>query len=79
MTRWLVVAVLLIFAAWTANATLANWWAAGGPPNVNAQQSEPRGNIFAVVTLVLFSAAVATALLKRKRPPAQRDSPVPHS
>lgn len=54
-----------------ANATVAPWWAAGGPPNANAQQYETRGNIFAVVTLLLVAAAGATALLKRKGSSAQ--------
>jgi membrane protein DedA with SNARE-associated domain len=67
MKQWIVVATLLAISIWTANLTLYNWWAAGGPPTPNPQEYESRGNIFAVVTLLLFSAAVAVALLNRKR------------
>jgi hypothetical protein len=65
--RWGIALVLLAVSVWTANLTLYNWWAAGGPPTPNPQMYETRGNIFAVVTLLLFSAAVAVALLNWKR------------
>lgn len=67
MKRWIIVTVLVAVSLWTANLTLYNWWAAGGPPTPNPQEYESRGNIFAVVTLLLFSAAIAVALLNRKR------------
>lgn len=67
MKRWLVAAVLVAISLWSANLTLSYWWAAGGPPTSNPQMYETRGNVFAVVTLLLFSAAVAIALLNRKR------------
>ena len=67
MKRWIVAAALLAISMWTANLTLGYWWAAGGPPTSNAQQYETRGNVFAVVTLLLSSAAVAVALRNRKR------------
>lgn len=67
MKRWLVVAVLMVASVWMANVTLFNWWAAGGPPTPNPQQFETRGNVFAIVTLLLLSAAVAVALLNRKK------------
>jgi len=68
MKRWIIVALLLAVSIWTANLTLFNWWAAGGPPTPYPHVYEQRGNVFAVVTLLLFSAAVAVALLNRKRP-----------
>lgn len=67
MKRWIVVAVLLAISLGTANLTLGYLWAAGGPSTSNAQQYETRGNVFAAVTLLLFGAAVAVALLNRKR------------
>jgi hypothetical protein len=54
MKRWLIVVVLLAVSLWTANLTLFNWWAAGGPPMPNPEQYVMRGNVFAVVTLLLF-------------------------
>lgn len=59
--------VLLAVSVWTANLTLFNWWAAGGPPTPNPQQYATRGNIFAVATLLLFSAAVGIGVLNWKR------------
>lgn len=66
MKRWIVVATLLAISIWTANLTLYNWWAAGGPPTPNPQEYESRGNLFAVVTLLLFSAAIVVALRRSR-------------
>lgn len=59
--------VLLAVSLWTANLTLFNWWAAGGPPTPNPQQFAARANIFAVATLLLFSAAVGIGVLNWRR------------
>jgi uncharacterized membrane protein YphA (DoxX/SURF4 family) len=64
---WVVVAILIVAAFWTANLTVYNWWAAGGPPTANPKQFEMRGNAFAVLTLLLFSGAIAIRLFNRKR------------
>ncbi len=62
MKRWIIVAALVAVSMWTANLTLYNWWAAGGPPTPNPQVYETRGNTFAAVTLLLFTGAVVIAL-----------------
>lgn len=67
--RWLLAIVLLAVSLWTANLTLFNWWAAGGPPTPNPQQYATRGNVFAVATLLLFSAAVGIGVFNWKRRP----------
>jgi hypothetical protein len=67
MTRWLLVAVLVAASLWTANLTLYNWWAAGGPPTPHPELYEQRGNVFAVATLVLFGAAVGVGVFNWKR------------
>ncbi len=65
--RWIIVAVLLAVSLWSANLTLAYWWAAGGPPTPNPAQYEMRGNVFGVATLLLFGAAVGLGVLNWKR------------
>jgi hypothetical protein len=67
MKRWIIVAVLLAISLWSANFTLAYWWAAGGPPNARPELYEQRGNIFAVGTLLLFGGAVGLAVFNLKR------------
>ena len=42
MKRWIIVTVLVAVSLWTANLTLYNWWAAGGPPTPNPQEYESR-------------------------------------
>jgi hypothetical protein len=66
-TRWSLAFVLLAVSIWTANLTLFNWWAAGGPPTLNPQQYVMRGNIFAAATLVLFGSAVGLGVFNWKR------------
>ena len=65
--RWGLAFVLLAVAIWTANLTLFNWWAAGGPPTPKPEQHAMRGNIFAVATLMLFGAAVVLGVFNWKR------------
>lgn len=55
--RWLLVAVLLCLAGWSANLALFNWWVAGGPPTPNPQLYERRGNLWCGVTLLLVVAS----------------------
>ena len=59
--------VLLAVSLWMANITLFNWWSAGGPPTANAQQFAARGNVFAIVSLVLLGAAVGLGVFNWKR------------
>ena len=66
-TRWIFAVVLLAVSIWTANLTLFNWWAAGGPPTPNPQQFATRGNIFAIATLLLFGAAIWLSVFNWKR------------
>ena len=66
MKRWIAVAVLLALALWTANATAYHWWASDAPTPY-AREYEMHGNVLAVVTLLLFGAAIAVALFNRKR------------
>lgn len=65
--RWILAIILLTVSLWTANLTLYNWWAAGGPPTPNPQQYATRGNVFAVATLLLFSAAVGIGVFNWRR------------
>jgi len=65
--RWSLAFVLLAVSIWTANLTLFNWWAAGGPPAPNPHQYAMRGNVFAVATLLLFGAAVGLGVFSWKR------------
>jgi hypothetical protein len=65
--RWLAIFGLLAVSVWTANLTLFNWWAAGGPPTPNPQQFATRGNVFAIATLLLFGAAVGLAVFNWRR------------
>ena len=65
--RWLFIVLLIAGACWTANLALYNWWAAGGPPTANPQQFETRGNVFAVVTLLLIGSAIAVGVVNWKR------------
>jgi hypothetical protein len=65
--RWVCAVILLAASVWTGNSTLFNWWAAGGPPVMNAQQFAARGNLFAVATLVLFGGAVGLGVFNWKR------------
>ncbi len=65
--RWLVTIALVAVSMWTANLTLFNWWAAGGPPTPNSQQFAMRGNIYAVATLLLFGAAVGLGVFNWRR------------
>lgn len=63
----MLVIVLLAVSLWTANLTLFNWWAAGGPPTPNAEHYAMRGNVFAGATLLLFGTAVGLGLFNWKR------------
>lgn len=65
--RWILVVVLLVGSLRTANLTLYNYWAAGGPPTPNPEMYETRGNIFAVVTLFFFAAAVGLGVINWRR------------
>ena len=67
MKRWIVVGVLLAVSLWTANLTLFNWWAAGGPPTPNPQEYAMRGNLFGLATLLLFAGAGCAAFVGRRR------------
>ena len=65
--RWGLAFVLLAVAIWTANLTLFNWWAAGGPRTPVPHEYAMRGNVFAVATLLLFGAAVGLGVFNWKR------------
>jgi hypothetical protein len=65
--RWSLAFVLLAVSIWTANLTIFNWWAAGGPPTPSPQQYVMRGNVFAVATLLLLGAAVGLGVFTWKR------------
>lgn len=65
--RWLLAAVLLLAVAWSANLTLYNWWAAGGPPTPHPEVYEHCGNVFFAVTLVLFTAFLFVAVTNVRR------------
>jgi hypothetical protein len=65
--RWIFVAILFAAALWSANLTLYNWWAAGGPPTPTPQLYATRGNIFAVVTLLFLGAAGGLGLMNWKQ------------
>lgn len=67
MARWGLALVLLAVSIRTANLTLFHWWSAGGPPTPNPEQYAMRGNVFGVVTLLLFGAAVGLGLFNWKR------------
>jgi hypothetical protein len=67
VARWLLVAVLLAVSVWSANLTVAYWWAAGGPPTLHPELYEQRGNVFAVATLVLFGSAVGLGVWSWER------------
>jgi hypothetical protein len=67
MTRWLLVAVLLIVSLWSAKLTRYNWWAAGGPPTPYPHIYEQRANVFAIVTVLLFGSAGGLAVFNWKR------------
>ena len=66
--RWLLPILLFAASCWTAKLTLFNWWAAGGPPVLNPQPFEDRGNFFAIVTLLLFAGAAILSAFNLKRP-----------
>lgn len=65
--RWALFVVLVIATCWTANLTLFNWWLAGGPPTPTPRLYGERGNIFAVMTLLLFASAVGLGVLNFRR------------
>jgi hypothetical protein len=67
IVRWLPPALLFALSCWTANLTLFNWWVAGGPPTPNPHRFEVRGNIFAVITLLLFASAVTISIMNFRR------------
>jgi hypothetical protein len=59
--------VLLLATAWSANLALFNWWAAGGPPVNDVEVYELRGNVFGVVTVLLFVAFVGVTVMSIRR------------
>ncbi len=65
--RWALSASLFVVSCWAGNLALANWWAAGGPPTVHAEQYESRGNGLAFVSVLLFGSAVALGVFSWMR------------
>lgn len=65
--RWVLAVVLLLATGWSANLTLFNWWAAGGPPVNDVKVYELRGNVFSLVTVLLFVAFVAVVVMNVRR------------
>ena len=61
--RWSLAAVLLLATAWSANLTLFNWWAAGGPPVNDVRTYELHGNVFSLATVLLVVAFVAVVVM----------------
>ena len=62
--RLLIACGLLLSVLYSANLTLFNWWASGGPPNDFPQIYYFRGNVFFVLTIGLFISFVIVALKK---------------
>jgi len=71
--------LLLAGACYTANLTLYNWWAAGGPPVAEPQRFKSRGNLFCGTTCLFLAGAAGLAwidwrLAKKRRRQRASDS-----
>lgn len=56
--RWIIDFVMFLLVLWFGNLTVYYWWAGGGPPNPRAAEFIQRGNLYGVVTLILFLAFI---------------------
>ncbi len=65
--RWIGAGMLLLASLWFGNLTLFNWWAAGGPPTPHPETYALRGNIFFVLTCLLFVGFVTLSILNIRR------------
>lgn len=70
--RWILSAILLLLTFWAGNLAMACWWAAGGPPNPNAEMYAFRGNIYfalACFFLVAFVILVVVNIRQLRKKP----------
>ena len=67
--RWVSVVILVALCLWSANQTLACWWAGGGPPTPNADYYRHCGNIYFGLTcgLVVLAGALSVSNIRRVR------------
>ena len=66
---WVLLVVLCMVTLWFLNLTLANYWAAGGPPTPNPELYRSRGNTFLLLSAIslVVVGAVAYQLLRAYR------------
>ena len=65
--RWLADIVLLLLSLWFGNLAVANWWAAGGPPNPNPESYAFRGNISLIIAVLCFIGFIVLLVINIKR------------
>ncbi len=65
--RWVAVGGLVLAFLWSANLTLYNAWAAGGPPTPHPEVYLARANLFLVISCLLLVAIGALVWISVRR------------